>query len=289
MKNYFYIYFTIIMTHITYSYADNVSHDDSGNHYLYSTQNEFLALENQYSIGYGFTQMNLINGAQQQSLTNMQSINIELEHLFYNNIWFDINLNTVVNYSQANLGPSYLNGGGGGQGDGSINAQAYAFGQNPFMYSLTAKGGYAFNLMNNDIQITPYVMFGRNANFATSTIVADDFHNLTTDFFLTGGLGFRFGYKVKNDLMIYLDELYSYNWDNSGAIKTVQTSVYGKSYAATNYQFTSTLGVKYNINSAIQLSIDSFWNNYQHQSNIAGVVYTPQNTFGEMISLGLTY
>jgi hypothetical protein len=88
-----------------------------------------------------------------------------------------------------------------------------------------------------------------------------------------------------------VDELYTYNWDNSGAIKSIQTSpeLYGKSYAATNYTLTSTLGAKFNVYRDLQLGVNTFWNNFQPQSNISGLMYTPTNTFGGQVSIGLTY
>lgn len=82
-----------------------------------------------------------------------------------------------------------------------------------------------------------------------------------------------------------------YNWDNSGAIKGIQTSpnYYGKSYAATNFGFTSMLGAKFNVYKNLQLGTNVFWNNFEPQSNISGLMYTPTNTYGGEVSIGLTY
>jgi hypothetical protein len=250
--------------------------------------NELQRFENQYNFGIQFSQIGLINGNYNNVLIQQKSLNIEAEHLFDNNIWLDANLNTVINYDQPNLGPRSLNGGG----DAITNDQAYAFGQNPFINSFTLKGGYSF-LFNEDMQLIVYAMLGRNANWSASTIVANDYNNIGVDYFYTGGLGARFGYVASKNLFLYIDQLYSYNWDNSGAIKSVQTlpppDGYGKSYAATNYQFTTTVGVRYNINDILQIGLSGYYNNYQHQSNIAGLVYIPQHTFGETISIGFTY
>ncbi|MFN8770431.1 MAG: hypothetical protein ACK5Z5_02110 [Neisseriaceae bacterium] len=246
----------------------------------------FQAFQNEYNLGYQFTQMTLINGDQSTAQANQQAINLEVEHLFDIGIWADASLNMVTNYSQPTLGPDYKNGGSGGQ----PNSQAYAFGQNPFMYSILLKGGYAFSLLDDKMQIIPYVMFGRNANWAASTIVANGYENVATiDSFLTGGVGLRLSYRFGENLMLYADQLYNYNWDQSGAIKTIQTTEYGKSYAATNYELTTTIGAKYNVTKDFQIGLSGFWNNYQHQSNISGTVYIPQNTFGEMLTVGLTY
>ncbi len=121
--------------------------------------------------------------------------------------------------------------------------------------------------------------------------MANGGNNLASDYFYTGGLGGKIDYRINHAIMLYADELYTYNWDNSGAVKSIQTSsnLYGKSYAATNYTFTSTLGARFNVYKALQLGVNGFWNNYQPQSNISGLMYTPTNTIGYMATVGLTY
>jgi hypothetical protein len=240
----------------------------------------FQKFENQYNLGYSFTQSTLINGDQETSSFNTQSINLEIERLFDVGVWFDVSSYTVTSYSQPNLGA--LNG-----GDGS----GIAFGQDPFMFGINAKVGYAFQLINNTLQIIPYAGFGRNANLAASTVIANNHTPLTNDYFYTGILGARLAYRINNSIMLYANEEYNYNWDNSGAIKDIQTkdSLYGKSYAATNYTLTTTLGAKFNLTQNFQVGVNGFWNNFQPQSNISGKMYTPTNTFGEMVTVGLTY
>lgn len=246
-----------------------------------TSTNTFQKFENEYNVGLGLEQGTLINGQLQTATFNAQAFNLEAEHLFDMGLWLDVNFNMVTNYSQPNLGG--LNGGDGG------NRLGNAFGQDPFMYSFTGKVGYAFNLIDNKLQLTPYAMFGRNGNWATSTVIANGYESLSSDYFLTGGLGARLSYNINDSIVLYLDEMYNYNWDNSGAIKSIQTATYGKSYAATNYQFISTIGAKFNITSDLQLGVSGFWTNFQPQSNISGIVYTPTNTFGEMVTVGLTY
>ncbi|MBP9743194.1 MAG: hypothetical protein KBD37_07550 [Burkholderiales bacterium] len=240
----------------------------------------FGQFENEYNIGYGYQTGQLIDGNQNTSNFSAQSINLEVERLFDVGIWLDGNFNMVTDYSQPNLGA--LNG-GDGSGD--------PFGQDPFMFSLTFKVGYAFEVVNHKLQLIPYVLAGRTVNWATSTVLANGGENLSNDYFYTGGLGGRISYRINPTILVYADELYAYNWDNSGAIKSIQSNpdLYGKSYAATNYTFTSTLGAKFNVYRDLQLGVSGFWNNYQPQSNISGIIYTPTNTFGGMVSAGLTY
>ena len=238
----------------------------------------FQQFENEYNLGFGFSQGGLINGQQQTSSYNEQMFNLEVERLFNNGIWLDGNFNMVTQYSQEDLGP--LNG---GNGSGS------AFGQNPFMYGFSLKAGYGFQLIQDTLQIIPYAMLGRNSNVATSTVNANGDQTIASDYFYTGGIGARLDYRINNTIMLYADQLYSYNWDNSGAIKDIQVPMYGKTYAATNYEFTSTLGAKFNVWQSLQLGVNGFWTNYQPQSNISGLMYTPDNIFGMMATIGLTY
>jgi hypothetical protein len=247
----------------------------------YAVNNNFFQqFENEYNIGYGFSQGTLINGAHDEATYNYQSLNLEVERLFDMGLWLDGNFNLVTSYHQPNLG--YLNGG---------NGSGVAFGQDPFMYSINVKLGYAFSLINHSLQLTPYLMLGRNANWANSTILANGSIPLTTDYFLTGGLGARLSYRINSAILLFADQMYNYNWDQSGAVKSIQSapSFYGKSYASTNYGLTTMLGAKFNLIQKLQLGVDGFWHNYQPQSNISSLIYTPTNTYGAMVSVGLTY
>ena len=137
-------------------------------------------------------------------------------------------------------------------------------------------------------------MIGRNANWSASTVVANNYNNISVDYFYTGGLGLKLNFLINNNCLLSINQLYNYNWDNSGAIKSIQTlppelGGYGKSYAATNYQLTTTIGFRYKINDLLQIGLATYYNNYQHQSNISGIVYIPQHNFGEILSLGFTY
>ena len=249
----------------------------------------FQAFQNEYNIGYGYSQGSLVNGAQNTSSFNTQSINLELEHLFDIGLWFDINFNMLTHNDQPNLGP--LNGGNGSYTGNPLYQNGAAFNQNPFVFTFNGKVGYAFNLINNKLQLTPYGMLGRNANWATSTVLAAGGQNITQDYFYTGGLGARLSYRINNAVLLYVDEMALYNWDNSGAVKNIQSSpaYYGKSYAATNFGFTSTVGAKFNVYKSLQLGTNIYWNNFQPQSNISGLMYTPTNTYGGEVSIGLTY
>ncbi len=249
----------------------------------------FQDFQNEYNLGYGYSSGSLINGAHNTVAYNTQSLNLELEHLFDIGVWFDVNFNMLTSNDQPNLG--VLNGGNGSYTGNPMYDNGAAFNQNPFVFTFNVKGGYAFNLINNTLQLTPYLMLGRNSNWATSTVLANGGENLTMDYFYTGGLGARLSYRINPAVLLYADGSGVYNWDNSGAVKSIQSSTayYGKSYAATNFGFKSTVGAKFNVYKNLQLGANAFWYNFEPQSNISGLMYTPTNTFGGQLSIGLTY
>src|SRR6185437_2663654 len=221
----------------------------------------FQDFQNEYNIGYGYSTGTLINGAHNTTSYNTQSVNLELEHLFDIGVWFDVNFNMLTSNNQQNLG--VLNGGNGSYTGNPAYNNGAAFNQNPFVFTFNVKGGYAFNLINNTLQLTPYLMLGRNTNWATSTVLANGGENLTQDYFYTGALGARLSYRINQAILLYADGSGVYNWDNSGAIKSIQTSTayYGKSYAATNFGFNSTVGAKFNVYKNLQLGANAFWYN----------------------------
>ncbi|MCC2624797.1 MAG: hypothetical protein K0R14_670 [Burkholderiales bacterium] len=277
---------------ITSSYAaisDSANQSSSSANNSSNLNQAFQDFQNEYNVGYVYSQGQLINGAHATAPYTTGGINLEVEHLFDMGIWFDFNFNMLTSNNQPNLGP--LNGGNGSYTGNPAYNNGAAFNQNPFVFTFNGRVGYAFNLIKDTLQLTPYGMLGRNTNWATSTVLANGSANLTQDYFYTGALGAKLSYRINSAILLYVDGAGVYNWDNSGAVKSIQTSsaYYGKSYAATNFGFKSTIGAKFNVYKNLQLGANTFWYNFEPQSNISGLMYTPTNTFGGEISIGLTY
>ncbi len=243
----------------------------------------FQKIDTNVSLGYMFDQTILANGANNQSLQHNQTMNLSVERLFDAGVW--LNLNTYMVTNTNSLGDKST---GTGQGYGQPATQ------NPFLGGLNAKIGYAFTLDHN-IQLTPYGIIGRNTNLAMQTILANDYSNVTNDYFYTAGIGGRIEYLVLPNVQLYADQSMSYNWDQS-------TPLYGFK-SQNNIISTSTLGIRYTV-SKFLFGASVLYNNYQQQSEqiistqISGgndasgnqiAPYQPKESFGGMLTVGMTY
>ncbi len=208
-------------------------------------------------------------------------------------IWFDINgsaqiaANSLGNQAQ-----------GTGQGQSAIPlSQNFAFA------GVNAKIGYAFPLVSNVLQLIPYALVGRNTNLAASTVLSNNLGNFSNDYFYTGGFGARLEYRINRYIDLYADQNATYNWDQSGPQSGIQPQ--------NNMIFTSTLGAKFKPFEDFQygkdliIGVNGFYSNYQYVATAPNItttpliggcsgaytcsIYQPQNTFGGMITVGLTY
>ena len=253
----------------------------------------FQLFDDQYNFGYGASNTLFSNGIQNQTLQQNQFLNLEVERLFDIGIWMDINANIVT--SQNSLGNQAV---GTGQGNsGIIGFPGMPSTQDPNLGGVNAKLGYAFVVINDNLQLTPYALVGRNTNLAMSTIVSNGFSNVTNNYYYTGGFGGRLEYRINNSILLYFDQSISYNWDQSGPVAGIQPQ--------NNFISQTTLGSKFNIVKNLQLGINGFYKNYQYMSSVPSAtpsnnggsdgngnlvtIYQAQNSLGGMITVGLTY
>lgn len=242
---------------------------DEGN---YSSFQEF---DKQFNINFGMSQTELKNGAGSIAGVTTQTYGLDIERLFNNGVWFDVSGNIAVNS---------LNNQISGVGSGSV-----MFNQNPNLGGLNTKVGYAFDIMKDHMLLTPYGLVGRNTNLTSSTLVSNNYSNITNDFYYTAGIGGRLEYRFNHIYDVYLDQLVAYNWDQSGP--------QGGIMPQNNMVYTTTLGTKFNVYKQLQLGVSGFYSNYQNMAALpldvqTGVsVYAPCNsgTYGGSISLGMTY
>ena len=252
----------------------------------------FQEFDNQYSAGLGITNVNLSNGGGEQSLQQSQYMTLDVERLFDVGVWFDVNANLVL--SQNSLGTKAT-----GTGMSTTGIQDYPgmpASQDPNFGGVNAKVGYAFPIIPEHLQLTPYALAGRNTNLAMSTIVSNGFNNVSNDYYYTGGLGGRLEYRINKNILLYADQVAAYNWDQSGPVGGIPPQ--------NDMVWTSTLGAKFNVVKDLQVGLQGFYSNYQAQaavptatpSNNGGnsgtgqyTIYQPQSSIGGLISFGLTY
>ncbi len=246
----------------------------------FAADNGFQQFDNQYNIGYGINQMS--TGAAQGGgyLVGNNYINIEVEKLFDNNVWFDVNANLVTyttNYGATNTALS---------NEGGLLSANGNFG------GINAKVGYAFPLLNNTLQLTPYVQVGRNTNLSGYAITtAQATTNVINDFYYTTGAGARAEFRVLDNLSVYADQSALYNFD-----QTPYTAGYNPQ---NTFQARSTIGVKYNVYKNVQVSASGYYDAYNNGNSAGtqnqGTVLSAQNVqmpisnVGGLISVGLTY
>lgn len=250
----------------------------------------FQEFDNQYNTGYSYSQMSLKNGANNVATQNNQTLSLDVEKLFDMGVWFDVNANMVLSQSTSNLG-------GTGMGGSGISGQpGMPTSQNPNFGGVNAKVGYAIPVVENTLQVTPYALAGRNTNLAMSTIVSNGYNNVTNDYFYSGGIGARIEWIISDAIMLYGDQSYVYNWDQSGP--TDGSSPQNVSTLNT------VIGAKFNVYQSLQLGLNGFYTNYQNQSlppaatpsNNGGsqngnlvTIYKPTDVVGGMVTVGLTY
>lgn len=245
----------------------------------------FQEFDNQYNAGYGFSQYTLNNGGGQQSLQQNQTLNLEVERLFDMGLWMDVGTYLVI--SSNSLGSQATGTGMGG---------AQPQNQMPYLGGVNAKVGYAFDVLPNTLQLVPYVLAGYNTNLAMSTITSNNFANVSNDTFMTAGFGGRIEYRITKWVDIYADQNATYNWDQSGPLNGIQPQ--------NNMVFTTTIGAKFKPYRGLILGLNGFYNNYQYLAAAPGSgstnggnsvtggtysIYQPQNNFGGMVTVGLTY
>lgn len=246
----------------------------------------FQEYDDEYNIGYGATNVTLYNGGNQQSLQQSQFMTLDVERLFDLGIWFDISADLVL--SQNSLGSQAT---GTGMGNNGMPSS-----QDPNLGGVNAKVGYAFPIMPEHLQLTPYVLAGRNTNIAMSTIVSNNFSNISNDYYYTGGLGGRLEYRINNNILVYADQLAAYNWDQSAPLGGIPPQ--------NNMAWTSTLGAKFNLYKSLQVGLQGFYTNFQAEAAVSPAnttssggqsgsglytIYQPQSSLGGLVSIGLTY
>lgn len=239
----------------------------------------FQEFDDQFYIGFGTSYGNLTNNYGQNSNYGTTQIGIGIERLFDVGLWLAFDGTLMTGYGNFN--------------STNPNAISVPAGQNPSIANLNIKVGYAFPVVKDSVLLTPYLLAGRNTNLTSNSLnnnmttnnnVNNVTANVTQDYFLTAGLGGRIEYRLNRMFDIYFDQNAVYNSDRSEPTSTYTS--------ATNYQFTSTVGIKFNVWEELQLGLNGFYSYNQLSGAVSQAqqfqLY-PQNQVGGMASIGLTY
>jgi hypothetical protein len=234
----------------------------------------FQQFNRQFNLNFGSRFTSLKNGAGEVAGVTTQTYGLNVERLFDNGVWFDVDGN-IASSSLTNQ----TNGVGSGQS---------AFNQDPNLGGLNAKVGYSFIGVADHLLLTPYGLLGRNTNLSASTLVNNNNSNISNNFYYTAGLGGRLQYLVNDTFSFYLDQLVGYNWDQSGPVNGIMPQ--------NNMVYTTTLGGKFNVYKQLQIGLNGFYSFYQNMASLpqdttGTSVYSPCNcgSYGGTISVGMTY
>lgn len=253
----------------------------------FAADNGFQQFDNQYNIGYGTNQMSTGANRGGGTLVGNDYMNLEIEKLFDNNVWFNVNANLVTYVT--NYGAIMTAG-----STGSTSSAGGLLSANGNFGGLNAKVGYAYPLLNNTLQIIPYVQAGRNTNLSGYSVAIGDQpgSNVTNMFYYTTGVGARAEYRVLDNMSVYFDQSAVYNFD--------QTPYEAGFNPQNTFQARSTLGVKYNAYKSLQIGLQGYYDAYNNGNSagtgtsagtfaLAQSVQMPMSNIGGMISVGLTY
>lgn len=227
------------------------------------------AFDNSYSVGMGWVNStNSYKGGSAPNIgSSMNYLNFNVGHLFENNVWANINAQLVNNISQTNI-PA-----------GRINSSVPTY--IGFPGNVTFDVGYGFQAEN--FQIIPYadaglIMNMNSYNVRTNTNIMNA---ISQDMYLQYGFGGRAEYAINNFWQIYADQLIAGMDDRS-------------SLGINAWRSTSSLGVKINPVSKLQLGLKGFYDRitpsgdaYSASSN--GYVPAQQSSLGMQLDIGLRY
>lgn len=228
---------------------------------------KFAKFDNQASIGFGMSQSTTTVGS-----SNTNSYQLVAERLFRNGIWFN-------GQADANFGFSTV---GSAPATSATRVSGYAG---------LVKGGFAFPLAEQHLQLIPYAAVGLS-NYLSSLGAALDVNSAagSARYAFNGGVGGRIEFRANDIFLVYFDQNVLYSAD--------QTGYYGSTPAQNSFVFGSTLGVKFNLpGDWLQVGVKGFYNGYSMKANAQGVdsvgntvtLAQPKNVVGGLITVGFPF
>jgi hypothetical protein len=162
----------------------------------------------------------------------------------------------------------------------------------PKFFSMNLKLGRAFQIVSNDLQLTPYALVGKNGNLSPYTVLntaveqnqVKYINSGLNNYFWTTGIGGRLEYAVADTFDFYLDENLNYNIDNS--------KVQSPFVKQNNLELVNLIGAKWQAWRELQFAVEGY-SNYQHyvlsQPEAQNSQFNPFMNFGTRFVVGLTF
>lgn len=246
--------------------------DNTADSNLHSYANEYFAkFDNSYSIGYGFASAsNSYTGGNLSAInSSLGFINVDVSHLFDNNVWAKLDGQLLTGITQSNLPP----------GNSNRITPTYV----GFPGSFTGNVGYGFVLPNTDVQLIPYFNAGIIGNISSYNVSQNPSlsYILNHDYYIQYGIGGRAEHAVNQYWQLYFDQLFAELNDRS-------------SLGLNSWRSTSTLGTKINLTNNFELGLRGFYDmirpNNPPATSSSGTYYaSQQNTYGGIVSIGVNY
>lgn len=238
----------------------------------------FQNFDNQFYVGTGYGYGFLQNGYNQTGNYGAVTLGLGVERLFDIGIWARFDATLMSNYYTYSNNP---------------NVMSSPAGNDPNLATMNLKVGYAFPLVQDELQIIPYGLVGRNTNLSANALnnntsdsggTKDLTVNSTQDYFLSSGLGGRLEWRLDNSIMLYADQNLVYSADMSHP-----NSDYS---SASNLGFNTLLGAKFNVWKELQLGAQAQYSHYVLTNNPTQAQMfqmNPTDVLGGMVTIGLTY
>lgn len=245
----------------------------------YFNYSAFQRFDDQVSLGFNSQHGDLsYQNAAQQSSFSFTAANLEVEKLFSAGVWGDINVGQVETYVEDGMPLRPL-------------------GSYPYLVTANLKVGYNIPLNEKHFAFTPYFLLGKNSNFSQAVAINNsastpsDNVGLTQNYFYTAGFGLRLEVPMGKYVYMYFDQLLADNLDQTDTVAPNNTVI-----DTSNWQFTTTLGLKLNVSDVVQFGGNVFYTNYTGynatsynylNSNLATGV--PVNQYGAQLSVGFLF
>ena len=231
---------------------------------------DFQAFDNQVNVGFGLQQEEATAPGNSGSsvMGSNQVYSLEGERILNNGVYVDVMANLAFTSTPTNMTSPLMSN-----------------------YGLNGKVGYAFDVADSHLLLTPYGLFGMNNNGLmglnnASLMTAGSTASVASSFFYTYGVGGRIEYRINDSILVYADQNYMMNMDQTRYAPGIEAQNVNSAM--------STLGVKFNLVDLFQVGVRGMYTTYMPQASnnsmVPGMTLSqPQSSMSAMVTLGLLF